>query len=325
MKRLLVALSFALTFAVVAAAAVLGWGRAQFTGEGPLDARTVVRIPEGTGVTGIAERLAAKGVIRRPWLFAAGARVTGQARRLKAGEFAFPARVSPQGALEIIVRGKTVARQVTLPEGITSREAVARVRDAAGLTGLIETVPPEGSLLPETYHYRWGDSRTAVLARMQTAMDELLAKLWPERDPGLPIASKRDAVILASIVEKETAAPDERALVAGVFVNRLERGMRLQSDPTVRYALTRNGRDGSGRLTQAALDLDDPYNTYTHDGLPPGPIANPGRKALRAVLHPAATDYLYFVADGDGGHAFAETLAEHNANVAEWRRERDGG
>lgn len=325
MKRLLVALSFALTFAVVAAAAVLGWGRAQFTGAGPLDARTVVRIPEGTGVTGIAERLAGKGVIRRPWLFAAGARVTGQARRLKAGEFAFPARVSPQGALEIIVRGKTVARQVTLPEGITSREAVARVRDAAGLTGLIETVPPEGSLLPETYHYRWGDARTAVLARMQTAMDELLAKLWPERDPGLPIASKRDAVTLASIVEKETAAPGERALVAGVFVNRLERGMRLQSDPTVRYALARNGRDGSGRLTQAALDLDDPYNTYTHDGLPPGPIANPGRKALRAVLHPAETDYLYFVADGDGGHQFAETLAEHNANVAEWRRQRDGG
>ncbi len=323
MKRLLVALSFALTFAVVAAGALLAWGRAQFTAEGPLETRAVVRIPEGTGVTGIAERLADKGVIRRPWLFVAGARITGQARRLKAGEFAFPARVSPQGALDVIVSGKTVARKVTLPEGITSREAVQRLRAAEGLTGLVEAVPREGSLLPETYHYRWGDSRAGLIARMQTAMTAFLAERWPERDPGLPLANKREAVTLASIVEKETAKPNERPLVAGVFINRLERGMRLQSDPTVRYALERRGADGSGRLTQANLDLDDPYNTYTHAGLPPGPIANPGRKALRAVLHPAETDYLYFVADGNGGHAFAETLAEHNANVAEWRRQRD--
>jgi UPF0755 protein len=319
-KRLLVAISFGLTLSIVAVAAVLGWARSEFTAPGPLAKETNVRISKGAGVDAIARELADAGVIRRPWLFIAGARVTGRARQLKAGEFAFPANVSPEGALEIIVRGKTVARKLTIPEGVTSREAVRRVRDAEGLTGLIDSIPPEGSLLPETYQYRWGDTRRALLDRMQTAMNGRLAELWPNRESGLPIDSKHEAVTLASIVEKETAVPDERALVAGVFINRLERGMRLQSDPTVRYAARRKGQDVSGPITQAQLDIDDPYNTYTHGGLPPGPIANPGMESIRAVLHPAETDYLYFVADGSGGHAFAETLDEHNANVAEWRK-----
>ena len=324
MKRLLVAISFGLTLGIVAVAAVLGWARSEFTAAGPLDEATTVRISQGAGVDAIARELAESGVIRRRWLFIAGARATGRARQLKAGEFAFPARVSPQGALDIIVGGKTVARKVTIPEGVTSREAVARVRDAEGLTGLIDTIPPDGSLLPETYQYHWGDTRRALLDRMQTAMDARLAELWPNREPGLPFDSKHEAVTLASIVETETAVPDERALVAGVFINRLEQGMRLQSDPTVRYAVRRDGGDASGRITQAQLGIDDPYNTYKHGGLPPGPIANPGAAAIRAVLHPAETDYLYFVADGSGGHAFAETLEEHNENVAEWRAQGDG-
>lgn len=324
MKRLLVAISFGLTLGIVAVAALLGWARSEFTAPGPLDEATTVRIGKGAGVDAIARELAAEGVIRRPWLFIAGARATGRARRLKAGEFAFPAEVSPRDALDIIVSGKTVARKVTIPEGITSREAVQRVREAEGLTGLIDTIPPEGSLLPETYQYHWGDTRRALLDRMQTAMDDRLDELWPNREPGLPIDSKHAAVTLASIVEKETAVPDERALVAGVFINRLEKGMRLQSDPTVRYAARRNGQDVGGPITQAQLDIDDPYNTYNNDGLPPGPIANPGTESIRAVLHPAETDYLYFVADGSGGHAFAETLDEHNANVAEWRKRQRG-
>jgi UPF0755 protein len=309
---------------VVAAAAVIGWGRAEFTGEGPLTERAVVRIHTGAGVQDIAEELHEAGVIARPWLFIAGARLTGAARRLKAGEYAFPARVSLQGALDIIVGGKTVARKITLPEGITSAEAVARLRAAEGLKGLIDEVPPEGSLLPETYHYRWGDRRADLLARMQGAMTTALDELWPTRQPDLPFDTRREAVTLASIVEKETAVAKERPLVAGVFVNRLRKGMRLQSDPTVRYAVSRNGSGPDGRLSRADLRVEDPYNTYTNGGLPPGPIANPGRESLAAVLDPAETAYLYFVADGTGGHAFAKTLDEHNRNAAEWRRIRDG-
>jgi UPF0755 protein len=262
-------------------------------------------------------------VIEHPLLFVAGARLTDRAARLKAGEFAFPAGVSAERALDIVVSGKTVARKLTVPEGLTSREIVRLVRAAEGLTGAIDAVPAQGTLLPETYHYRYGDRRSDLIDRMRTAQDALLAELWPKRAEDLPYEDRRDAVILASIVEGETAAPGERALVAGVFVNRLERGMRLQSDPTVRFALTEGERELDRALTRQDWKLEHPYNTYRIDGLPPGPINHPGRKAIEAALNPADTDYLYFVADGTGGHAFAETLREHNRNVAEWRRVRD--
>ncbi len=194
------------------------------------------------------------------------------------------------------------------------------VAAAEGLSGETGPVPPEGSLLPETYHYSWNDDRAALVERMQTGMEVVLAELWPERAEGLPINTPEEAVILASIVEKETGVAEERPLVASVFVNRLKRGMRLQSDPTVVYGLT-NGQRPLGRtLTFRDLDRPSPYNTYTNGGLPPGPIANPGRAALEAVLHPAESRYLYFVADGTGGHAFAKTLVEHNRNVAKWRK-----
>jgi len=237
----------------------------------------------------------------------------------------FRSHDDPQQALRIVVSGQTVTRTLTIPEGLTSREIVARLRQAPGLTGEIAEVPDEGDLLPETYHYERGDSRSELMARMREAMDRTLDALWPERAEDLPFDSRLEAVTLASIVEKETAVPDERALVAGVFVNRLARGMRLQSDPTVRYALTEGEAELGRPLTRADWRIDHPYNTYQNAGLPPGPIANPGRDALEAALNPADTDYLYFVADGSGGHAFAKTLREHNRNVAEWRKVRDQG
>lgn len=324
MKRLLIAATFLITVAAVGAGLLYSWGHQRFTGPGPLDDRKVVLIERGSGLEAIARQLAAEGVIRSPLIFRLGARASGKATQLKAGEYEFPARASPQQALQIVVSGQTVARTLTIPEGLTSREVVARIRQAPALEGEIAEVPDEGELLPETYHYRRGDSRSEVLQRMRNSMDRALDELWPERAQDLPYDTRQAAVTLASIVEKETAVPDERALVAGVFVNRLRRGMRLQSDPTVRFALTQGEEDLGRALTRADWKVEHPYNTYRISGLPPGPIANPGRAALQAALNPADTDYLYFVADGSGGHAFAKTLRQHNRNVAEWRKVRDG-
>lgn len=295
------------------------WAWTEFTRPGPLAAETNVVIPRGSGMETIAHRLFEAGVIADPRILALGAKVTGQARRLKAGEFAFPAAVSPQGALDILESGVTVVRRVTVAEGLSSLEVVAVVNAAEGLEGEIEDVPLEGTLLPETYHYAYGDDRADIVARMRAEMDETVRTLWESRAPDLPIASPQEAVILASIVEKETGVADERPLVASVFVNRLNRGMRLQSDPTVAYGIA--GGEGLDRpLTRADLKGETPYNTYVIPGLPPGPIANPGTAAIAAVLQPAETKYLYFVADGTGGHAFSETLAGHNRNVRAWRR-----
>ena len=324
MKRLLVAATFFIAVAIVGVGAVYSWAVSEFEAAGPLDARKVVLIERGAGLPAIARQLADAGVIENPLIFRFGARVNDQATRLKAGEFAFPASVSPRGALEIIVSGRTVARTLTVPEGLTSLEIVSLVRSAEAMTGEVDAVPPQGSLLPETYHYRHGDSRAELVQRMKRSMTETLDELWPGRADDLPYDTREAAVTLASIVEAETAVPDERALVAGVFVNRLERGMRLQSDPTVRYALTEGERELERPLTRQDWKVDHPYNTYQNAGLPPGPINNPGREALAAALNPADTDYLYFVADGSGGHAFAKTLREHNRNVAEWRKVRDG-
>ncbi len=287
---------------------------------GPLAADTVVYIPQGSGLDAIAGQLERAGVIEDPLVFRLGARVLGATRGLRAGEYLFPAALSMRGAIELLTSGRTVVRRLTLAEGLTSFEAVAVVEMAEALEGEVGTVPAEGSLLPETYHYARGDRRADLVARMGRALDETLGELWPGRAPGLPIATPREAVVLASIVEKETGRPDERPLVASVFINRLKKGMRLQSDPTVVYGLT-GGRGALGRaLTRQDVQAPSAYNTYLIDGLPPGPIANPGRAALEAVLNPAKTPYLYFVADGSGGHAFARTLAEHNRNVAKWRK-----
>jgi UPF0755 protein len=318
--KLLAALSMLAALACVVAIAGLTQLNAYLVRPGPAKKETVVVLPHGAGLGQITALLDDAGVIEHPWLFRLAARVLGRDRDLKAGEYAFPAAITPGSVLNLLAGGQTVAHRLTVPEGLTVAEIYQLLEKADGLVGGLPPPPPEGSLLPETYFYAYGDSRADLVRRMQRAMRDLLDRLWPNRAPGLPFARPEDAITLASIVDKETAQPDERRKIAAVFINRLRRGMRLQADPTVIYGLT----DGEGRLgrvlTRSDWASDSAYNTYQIDGLPPGPIANPGRASIEAVLNPAHVDYLYFVANGTGGHSFARTLAEHNRNVAAWQR-----
>jgi UPF0755 protein len=288
---------------------------------------TTVLVPQGAGVAQIGRQLAEAGAVEDPRLFTLGVRLLGGGRPLRAGEYRIPAGASAREIMEMMAAGRTVVRRLTVPEGLTTAEIMRLVAEADGLQGDLPPEaewPAEGTLLPETYFYSWGDDRRALIDRMARAMEETLAELWPKRAPDLPLETPHEAVTLASIVEKETGLPEtglpeERPRVARVFVNRLNRGMPLQSDPTVIYSLTA-GRHAMGRaLTRSDLAIDHPYNTYTVRGLPPGPIANPGRASIEAVLNPIESDELYFVADGNGGHLFARTLKEHNRNVARWR------
>jgi UPF0755 protein len=287
---------------------------------------TLVLLPRGAGVSEVARVLKSSGVIRSELLFQVLARATGAGRSLKAGEYDIPSRTPVLSILSDLQAGRTLHRSVTLPEGRTSAMIVRQLQNTEWLSGGLE-VPEEGVLLPETYRADRGDSRQSVVDRMRSDQQVLLDRLWAARQPGLPLSSPREAVILASIVEKETGQTDERKRVAGVFINRLRMGMRLQSDPTVIYAISRGEPLGRG-LRASELLSRSPWNTYAYSGLPPTPIANPGKASLEAVLDPIQTQDLYFVADGTGGHAFARTLAEHNANVARWReveRARAGG
>lgn len=295
------------------------WGIAQFERPGPRQVDTTLIVERGAGLDEIANQLKESGVIDSAFIFRIGVRLARQAESLKAGEYVFPARVNPRGAMNILTSGKTVVHRLTIPEGTSSVDVVALLEAAERLRGDITEVPPEGTLLPETYHYVYGDTRAALIARMQDAQQQELRELWAKRAPELPFGTPEEAVILASIVEKETSKSDEMPLIAGVFVNRLKRNMRLQADPTVIYALTEGSEPLARGLTLNDLKFEHPYNTYKSDGLPPGPITNPGRAALKAVLNPARSDYFYFVADGKGGHAFAATLEEHNSNVSRWR------
>lgn len=311
-------LSLGLSFVVIGAL-VATWGWSEFTRPGPLSSETNVVIPAGAGVDDIARRLVRAGVASDSRILAIGAKLSGQARRLKAGEFSFPVAVSAREVLDILESGETVVRRLTVAEGLTSVQVVDILMAADGLTGQVADVPAEGSLLPETYHYHWGDGRDAIVTRMRRAMDDAVDALWNTRADGIPLETPEQAIVLASIIEKETGVAEERPLVASVFINRLRLGMRLQSDPTVAYGVA--GPTGLDRpLTRADLRTDTPYNTYVISGLPPRPIANPGVASIAAALNPADSDYLYFVADGSGGHAFARTLDEHNRNVRAWRR-----
>ena len=299
---------------------ISAWGYAGYTRPGPLAAPKTVIVPRGAGVGDIARRLTDSGVLSGPLVFRLGVTITGAEASMRAGEYAFPAGISPRGVSALLRSGKTVVRRLTVPEGLTTDEILALLNRTEGLEGGAGSAPAEGSLLPETYHFAYGDRRDAMVRRLAAAMDKTLAELWAASAPGLTLKSPAEALILASMVEKETAKPEERRRIAAVFLNRLRRGMRLQSDPTVLYGLTR-GETPLGRpLSRADLGAPTPYNTYLIDGLPPSPIANPGRAAIAAVLNPALTDELYFVADGSGGHVFARTFDEHNRNVAAWRK-----
>lgn len=321
MRRLVLSI-FVVSVLISGAAAF--WAYIQYTRPGPTIAETMVVIPKGSGVAAIAAILADAGVIADPLIFRLGVRVGRIDKALKAGEFAFPYGISAKAAAELLVNADPVVRRLTIAEGLTSLQIFEQLVATEGLEEAFD-VPLEGSVLPETYHYSYGDSRAEIVRRMVRAMDKALLSAWNGRADGLPFDGPVEALILASIVEKETGREAERARIAGVFINRLRLGMRLQSDPTVVYGVSR-GEGPLGRpLSRADLKDDNPYNTYIIRGLPPGPIANPGLAAIRAVLNPAPTDELYFVADGDGGHAFAKTLAQHNRNVARWRRIRDGG
>lgn len=308
-----------LLFGVMTAAAAALLGAWRFTAPGPLAADTTVVLPRGSGTGQIATRLVQAGVLTDRWTFLIGARLLGTAGALRAGEYAFPARASARDVIAMLAEGRTVVRRLTVPEGWTVAEVVAHLNAADGLEGEVTEIPPEGTLLPETYHYSYGDRRADIVARMKRSMEEAVARLWAERDPAVPLKTPLEAVILASIIEKETGVAAERPRVGGVFVNRLRRGMKLQSDPTVSYAITQGKAPLGRQLLRSDLVFESRYNTYVAEGLPPGPIANPGLEALRAATKPMATDELYFVASGDGGHAFAKTLDEHLRNVARWR------
>ena len=308
-----------LALILVAAAAAAFWFESASTSPGPLAAPATVVVPSGSGLQVIADELRAQGVIDSPMVLLLRARWKGEAHRFKAGEYAFEPGVSVDDVIAMMVAGRTVVHRITLPEGWTSAQIAELIAADDVLAGELDAVPPEGSLLPETYHFERNEDRNALVARMTAAMDSALAELWATRADGLPFETPEEALVLASIVEKETGIAAERPHIAGVFVNRLKRGMPLQSDPTVIYALTGGEGPLDRPLTRTDLKTDSPYNTYVVPGLPPGPIANPGRDAIAAVLQPMETKDLYFVADGTGGHAFAETLAEHNRNVAAWR------
>ncbi len=302
-----------------AAVGILVWANDAVQRPGPLTEEKVIVVPRGAALKAIAGQLEDAGIVGDQRLFHLYARYRKANRDLRAGEYAFPARTSIVEALQILVEGKAVSRFVTIPEGLTSFEAIALVNQAEGLTGEV-AVPAEGSILPETYTFSLNEDRSALVGRMKQSMTDTLAELWAKRAEKLPVKTPEEALILASIVEKETGLPEERPRVAAVFVNRLRRGMKLQSDPTVAYAITRGERQMERSLRFKDLELKDPYNTYYTKRLPPGPICNPGRAALAAVLNPITTKELYFVADGTGGHVFANTLVEHNKNVEKWRK-----
>ncbi|MGQ0677741.1 MAG: endolytic transglycosylase MltG [Rhodospirillales bacterium] len=299
-------------------AGALTWGFARFTAPGPL-ARDLTLVVQRGGVEQVTKQLADAGVIDHPLVFALAIRMTGAAGRLRAGEYLFPAGIAMEDVSRLLQSGKTVDRRLAVIEGATTAEILRLMTDQAGFTGPMPQAE-DGEFLPSTYYYKYGDARAWIAQRMKDAMRDALGELWAKRAPGLPFASPREAVILASIVEKETARASERARIAGVFINRMMKGMRLEADPTVIYAVTQ-GQGPLGRpISKADLAIKSPYNTYQTAGLPPGPIGSPGRAAIAAVLNPDRHQELFFVADGHGGHLFARTAAEHQKNVDTWRR-----
>ena len=312
---------FAIVVILLALAGLAGAGvqyaRRVYDRSGPLEVARAVVIPRGSPAQ-VAEALAAAGVIADPLAFRVAAALGVSGGPLHAGELAFPEKASLHEVFTVLRTARPVQHKLTIPEGLTAAQIARLVARADALTG-DAPVPPEGAILPQTYAYDYGATRASLFERASLAMQKALAQAWASRAPDLPLTSPADLLILASLVERETARPEERPHVAGVFLNRLKRGMKLQSDPTVVYAASNGAGLLERPLTHADLDIASPYNTYRIPALPPGPIASPGVAALEASARPDATADLYFVADGTGGHAFARTLEEHQRNVARWR------
>ncbi len=304
-----------LVAALLVAAAGL-WLVHSWGGHGPLQKNVTVSIAPGTSLNKAAEQLEKAGAISSASQFTFLARIFGGHAGIKAGDYRIPAHLSQSDILKLLQGGKTLQRFVTIPEGWPSIMAQERLMGMTELTGTI-AVPAEGSLLPDSYSFERGDSRQAIVDRMQRAMALYLDQAWAKRSPNTAVKTPREALILASIVEKETGKPSERPMVAAVYSNRLKRGMPLQADPTVIYPITK-GKPLGRRILRSELEANNGYNTYAMTGLPKGPIANPGRASIDAVLNPADSQALYFVADGTGGHVFADTLEQHNANVQKW-------
>jgi UPF0755 protein len=284
---------------------------------GPKPGPHAIIVEEGSSIASVARQLDSMGAIPgNATTFRAMARLLGSSDPIQAGEFEIPKGTSASGILDLLQHGKPVQRLITVTEGMPAIIVSEKLAAIPYLTGPVPAIP-EGSLLPDSYNYQRGETRSAVVTRMQSAMAKTLAQLWPSNSGKCPVSTKEEAVILASIVEKETGKPAERPTIAGVYCNRLRIGMKLDADPTVIYPITK-GKPLGRRIKRSELHSDNPYNTYTHPGLPPGPIANPGRDSIAAVLNPAETKALYFVADGTGGHIFAETLEQQQANVKRW-------
>jgi UPF0755 protein len=291
----------------------------RYEAPGPLEQDRIVNIPPRLGMRDIADLLAREGVIDAPWTFLMSALLAKTHDELRFGEYQFPKQASLHDVINTIIDGKVVLHQITVPEGLTSEQVVQRLLETDILSGSVKEIPREGSMLPDSYRYPRGALREQVIQRLQQAQARVVQEIWERRMPDLPLRTPQQLVILASIVEKETSRADERTRVAAVFINRLKQHMKLQSDPTITYGLV-GGKGTLGRpILKSEIEQHTPYNTYVIEGLPPGPISNPGRAALEAVANPARTKELYFVADGTGGHAFSETLEQHQRNVARLR------
>jgi UPF0755 protein len=313
-----------LVLVAVAVGATLYFGKQHFEEPGPLAQDKIVNIPRGLGTKDISDLLVREGVINQPYVFVGGVMLRKARGELKHGEYKFSAHASVADVVETLTEGKVVQHAITVPEGLTSEQIVARLQTDGALAGQVREIPREGTLLPETYKFTRGTTREQILQRMEQADKRALQEIWEHRDPELPLKSPQELVTLASIVEKETGKPDERSRVAAVFVNRLRRHMRLQSDPTIIYGLV-GGKGSLGHsILKSEKEQPTPYNTYTIDGLPPGPIGNPGRASLEAAAKPARTKELYFVADGTGGHVFSESYEQHQKNVTKLRHMEQG-
>jgi UPF0755 protein len=304
----------------IGAAVAYQYGKHRIEAQGPLDRDKIVNIPKGLGLREIADLLARENVIDQPMVFIGSVLVLKAKDELKFGEYKFTKQITLRETIDVIVEGKVIQHAFTIPEGLTSEQIVARLAEVDFLAGNIREIPKEGTLLPETYNFPRGTTREQAIQRMQQMHRRALQEIWERRSAEVPVKTPEALVTLASIVEKETGRPDERSRVAAVFVNRIRQRMKLQSDPTIIYGLV-GGKGTLGRpIMRSEIEQQTPYNTYVIEGLPPGPIANPGRASLEATANPARTKELFFVADGTGGHAFAENLSQHQLNVTKLRQ-----